>query len=207
MASRQIDRDELLRSERQLRAEGFCWIAGVDEAGRGPLAGPVVAAAVILPQSEMIAGINDSKRLSEKRREALYEEIIQKAVSFSIQSVDEEEIDRINILQATRLAMRRAVEALSPAPLLTLIDAVTLGGIGEERAIIKGDATSYHIAAASVLAKVWRDRYMVALHEQYPEYGFDKHKGYGTKAHMDALREFGPSPIHRKKFIRFLDEQ
>lgn len=180
---------------------GVTALCGIDEAGRGPLAGPVVAAAVILPQSEMIAGINDSKRLSEKRREALYEEIIQKAVSFSIQSVDEEEIDRINILQATRLAMRRAVEALSPAPQLTLIDAVTLGGIGEERAIIKGDATSYHIAAASVLAKVWRDCYMVALHEQYPAYGFDKHKGYGTKAHIEAIRKFGPCPHHRRSFI------
>lgn len=191
-----------------LRAEGFCRICGVDEAGRGPLCGPVVAAAVILPDGYLPEGLNDSKKLTERRREKLYDEIISHAVAYGIAEATVAEIDAHNILEATLLAMRRAIAMLSPAPDFALID----GNIDRDfplptRAVIGGDAQVPAIAAASILAKVTRDRLCVELDAAYPGYGIAKHKGYGTKAHMDALRRLGPTPIHRRQFIRFLDRE
>lgn len=179
------------------------YLCGIDEAGRGPLAGPVVAGAVILPKDCVIYYLNDSKKLSEKRREALYLEIQEKAVAWNVGIVGPETIDEINILQATYEAMRRAVAGLSTEPDLLLNDAVTIPGIETGQVpIIKGDAKSVSIAAASVLAKVTRDRMMAEYDKLFPEYGFAKHKGYGTAAHIAAIREFGPCPIHRRTFIR-----
>lgn len=188
--------------ERQYAGKGF--ICGVDEAGRGPLAGPVVAAAVILPEDETFIYLNDSKKVTEKRREALYEQIVSKAVSYGIGIVSHDIIDEINILQATYRAMRSAVENMDIRPDVCLVDAVTIPDLGdiEQVPIIKGDAKSVSIAAASVLAKVTRDRMMVEMGEKYPQYGFEKHKGYGTKAHIEAIREFGPCPEHRRTFIK-----
>jgi len=189
--------------ERQYAGKGF--ICGVDEAGRGPLAGPVVAAAVILPEDETFIYLNDSKKVTEKRREALYEQIVSKAVSYGIGIVSHDIIDEINILQATYRAMREAVANMTVRSAVCLVDAVTIPGLGEDIEqvpIIKGDAKSVSIAAASVLAKVTRDRMMVEMGERYPQYGFEKHKGYGTKAHMEAIREFGPCPEHRRTFIK-----
>ena len=188
--------------ERQYAGKGL--ICGVDEAGRGPLAGPVVAAAVILPEDETFIYLNDSKKVTEKRREALYEQIVSKAVSYGIGIVSHDIIDEINILQATYRAMRSAVENMDIRPDVCLVDAVTIPDLGdiEQVPIIKGDAKSVSIAAASVLAKVTRDRIMVELGARYPQYGFEKHKGYGTKAHMEAIREFGPCPEHRRTFIK-----
>ncbi len=188
--------------ERQYAGKGF--ICGVDEAGRGPLAGPVVAAAVILPEDETFIYLNDSKKVTEKRREALYEQIVSKAVSYGIGIVSHDIIDEINILQATYRAMRSAVENMDIRPDVCLVDAVTIPDLGdiEQVPIIKGDAKSVSIAAASVLAKVTRDRMMAEMGERYPQYGFEKHKGYGTKAHMEAIREFGPCPEHRRTFIK-----
>ena len=180
---------------------GGGYLAGVDEAGRGPLAGPVFAAAVVLPCDVIIDGINDSKKLSEKKREKLYDEICEKALSYSIASVDEKEIDEINILQATFKAMRNAVAGLSIKPDYVLIDGNKSPGI-ECETVVKGDSKSMSIAAASILAKVSRDRYIVKLSEKYPGYGFEKHKGYGTKAHYDAIEKLGICPIHRKTFLR-----
>ena len=178
-------------------------VGGIDEAGRGPLAGPVVAGAAILPADCEILFLNDSKKLSEKRREELFDEIKAKAVSFGVGIVDPERIDEINILQATYEAMRIAVSKLSPAPEVLLNDAVTIPGIPIRQVpIIKGDAKSVSIAAASILAKVTRDRMMVEYDTIFPQYGFAKHKGYGTAAHIAAIKEFGPCPIHRKTFIR-----
>ena len=179
-------------------------ICGVDEAGRGPLAGPVFAAAVILPEDYEIEGLNDSKKLSEKKRDALFDEIIEHALAYSIQSVDHKTIDEINILEATMLAMKTAVENLSIRP-----DAVYIDGNRVPRNmdiptefVIKGDATSASIAAASILAKVSRDRFMLEMDKKYPEYCFAKHKGYGTKLHYEKIREFGPSEIHRLTFLK-----
>ena len=188
--------------ERQYAGKGF--ICGVDEAGRGPLAGPVVAAAVILPEDETFIYLNDSKKVTEKRREALYEQIVSKAVSYGIGIVSHDIIDEINILQATYRAMRSAVENMDIRPDVCLVDAVTIPDLGdiEQVPIIKGDAKSVSIAAASVLAKVTRDRMMAEMGERYPQYGFEKHRGYGTKAHMEAIREFGPCPEHRRTFIK-----
>ena len=189
--------------ERQYAGKGF--ICGVDEAGRGPLAGPVVAAAVILPDDETFIYLNDSKKVTEKRREALYEQIVSKAVSYGIGIVSHDIIDEINILQATYRAMREAVANMTVRPAVCLVDAVTIPGLGEDIEqvpIIKGDAKSVSIAAASVLAKVTRDRIMVELGAKYPQYGFVKHKGYGTKAHIEAIREFGSCPEHRRTFIK-----
>ena len=178
-------------------------ICGVDEAGRGPLAGPVYAAAVILPRGLVIEGLNDSKKLTEKRREALYDVIVEQAVAYGIGSADEKEIDEINILQATFLAMRRAIAQLSVRPDLALIDGNRDSDFGvPAETVIGGDGKSANIAAASILAKVTRDRVMLDYAKQYPQYGFDVHKGYGTKRHYEALREYGPCPIHRQSFLR-----
>ena len=188
--------------ERKYASCGF--ICGIDEAGRGPLAGPVVAAACILPTACEILYLNDSKKLTEKRREELFVEIQEKAVSFGVGIVSPAVIDEINILQATYEAMRQAVEKLSVRPDVFLNDAVVIPGIDESRQvkIIKGDAKSVSIAAASVMAKVTRDHMMARYGELYPQYGFAKHKGYGTAAHIAALKEFGPCPIHRRSFIK-----
>lgn len=177
------------------------YLAGVDEAGRGPLAGPVFAAAVILPNDVIIEGINDSKKLSEKKREKLYDEICEKAVAYCVSSVDEDVIDDINILQATFLAMRDAVSGLNIKPDYVLVDGNKSPGIDCET-VVKGDSKSMSIAAASILAKVSRDRYIVEMSKQYPNYGFEKHKGYGTKAHYEAIAKYGICPIHRKTFLK-----
>ncbi len=191
--------------EDAVRDEGFSCVCGVDEAGRGPLAGPVCAAAVILPRGCVIDGLNDSKQLSEKRREALYDEIVSRAERYGIAFATVEEIERLNILGATYLAMNRAIEALGAGIDLALIDGNRSEGIAYPcRTVIKGDAKCASIAAASVLAKVTRDRYMLALADRYPGYGFEKHKGYGTKLHYAALRELGPCAEHRAKFLRKL---
>ncbi len=186
---------------RNTNAGLFC---GVDEAGRGPLAGPVYAAAVILPEQPMIEGLNDSKKLSEKKREALFDQICETALAWSVATASVEEIDSLNILQATFLAMQRAVEGLQTAPAFALIDGnrAPSGLHIPCQTVVKGDALSASIAAASVLAKVSRDRYLLELDAQYPQYGFKQHKGYGTKAHYEALTAFGPSPVHRTTFLR-----
>lgn len=198
---------ELLRldamKEFEREYEGFGLVCGIDEAGRGPLAGPVVAGAAILPADCTILYLNDSKKLSEKRREELFLEIQEKAVAWSTGMASPERIDEINILNATYEAMREAIEGLSVQPQVLLNDAVTIPGIALRQVpIIKGDAKSVSIAAASILAKVTRDHMMAEYAKLYPEYGFEKHKGYGTAAHIAALREFGPCPIHRKSFIK-----
>ena len=196
---------ELWKFEHQCYDEGFEIVCGVDEAGRGPLAGPVCAAAVILPRDLEIEGLNDSKKLSDKRRRALFEQITAQAVSYGIAFATEQEIDEINILQATFLAMRRAMERLTVRPSIALIDGNRETDFGlPVRTIVKGDSLSANIAAASILAKVTRDRYMEEMAERYPEYGFAVHKGYGTRAHYDALRQYGPCPIHRRTFLRRL---
>ena len=183
--------------------DGCSLICGVDEAGRGPLAGPVAAGAVILPKDCTILYLNDSKKLSEKRREELFLEIREKAVSYSVGIVGPERIDEINILQATYEAMRQAVSGLGVVPDLLLNDAVTIPDLAIPQVpIIKGDAKSVSIAAASILAKVTRDHRMEEYDRQFPQYGFAKHKGYGTAAHVAAIREFGPCPIHRRSFLK-----
>ncbi len=187
--------------------KGYKLICGIDEAGRGPLCGPVVAAACILPCGVFIEGLNDSKKLTEKKRELLFDKIKEEAIAYSIAQSSVEEIDALNILEATLLAMRRAVENLSPSPDFLLVDGNIYRDFGRDGCfVIKGDSLSPSIAAASILAKVTRDRMCAELDSQYPEYGIIKHKGYGTKIHMDALREFGATPIHRKQFIRFLNK-
>jgi len=178
-------------------------VCGVDEAGRGPLAGPVCAAAVILPRGFMPEGLNDSKKLSEKKREALYPVIIENAIAYGIAFAEVEEIEELNILGATFLAMNRAISMLPEAPGLALIDGNRTKGIQcPAISVVGGDGKCADIAAASILAKVTRDRYMNELAERYPQYGFEKHKGYGTKEHYAAIREFGPSPVHRMSFLK-----
>ena len=187
--------------------EGYKAICGVDEAGRGPLCGPVVAAAVILPLGLEIEGLNDSKKLSEKKREALFDVICEKALAYAIAEASPAEIDEINILNASMLAMRRAVEALKIPADFALIDGNCSRGFNiPTETVVKGDAKSYSIAAASILAKVTRDRGCMELDREYPQYGIAKHKGYPTKDHMDAVREHGPAPIYRKSFLKFLDK-
>ena len=194
---------ELWSLENEIYDGGVSPLCGVDEAGRGPLAGPVCAAAVILPRGAVIEGLNDSKKLSEKRREALYDEIVESAIAFGIAFASVEEIEEKNILEATFLAMNRAIEQLSVVPALALIDGNRSKGIVlPSRCVIGGDGKCADIAAASILAKVTRDRYMLEMAEKYPQYGFERHKGYGTAAHYAAIREFGPSPIHRMSFLR-----
>ena len=192
-----------LTLDREYHAKGIQLLCGVDEAGRGPLAGPVFAAAVILPADKEIPGLNDSKKLSEKRREELFVQIKEQAVAWCVGIVGPERIDEINILQATYEAMREAVAGLAVKPDVLLNDAVTIPGLDILQVpIIKGDAKSLSIAAASILAKVTRDRMMAGYEEMFPGYGFAKHKGYGTAAHIAAIRELGPCPIHRRTFIR-----
>jgi len=192
--------------ELALHEEGYAAVCGVDEAGRGPLCGPVVAAACILPDGLVLEGLNDSKKLTAKKRDRLFDLIRENAIAYCIAEASVEEIDRLNILEADLLAMRRAINGLTVKADFALID----GNVARDfqipaRAVVHGDAISPNIAAASILAKVTRDRQCEELDRLYPQYGIAKHKGYGTKAHIDALREFGPSPIHRKKFIRFLE--
>ena len=189
--------------EKSAYDRGFTAVCGIDEAGRGPLAGPVYAAAVLLPEGLVIEGLNDSKKLSEKKREALFDVICENALAYGIGFADEKEIDEINILQATYLAMRRAYDNMQKKCDYVLVDGNRMPPMpvpGET--IVKGDAKSPSIAAASILAKVSRDRVMLKYAEEYPEYEFEKHKGYGTKAHTEALLQHGPSPIHRKTFLK-----
>lgn len=194
--------------ENMLKEQGYKIVCGVDEAGRGPLAGPVFAAAVILPDDLGDLGINDSKKLSEKKRDALFDVIKEKALAYSIASADEKEIDEINILNATFLAMKRAVGGLSIKPDIALIDGNRKANTGiEEMTLVKGDAKSISIAAASILAKVSRDRYLMELDEKYPEYQFRKHKGYPTALHYEMIKEHGISPVHRLSFLKNLGEK
>ena len=189
--------------ENEALSKGYHIVCGVDEAGRGPLAGPVYAAAVILPKGYVIEGVNDSKKLTEKKREVLFDKIIAECEDYCIATASEQEIDDINILNATFLAMRRAVEGLKVKPDLALIDGNKEPGLDiDQQTIVKGDAKSATIAAASILAKVARDRYMLEMADKYPQYQFEKHKGYGTKLHYEALDEFGPSEIHRMTFLK-----
>ena len=194
----------LKKYENELRKKGFKYICGIDEAGRGPLAGPVVVASVILPENSMIEGINDSKKVSEKKREKLYDMIIEEAISYGVGIIGQDEIDEINILNATKKGLTMSLEELIQKPDIILVDALskinTLGVPYES--IIKGDAKCYSISAASIIAKVTRDRIMREWDKVYPQYGFASHKGYGTSIHIKALKEYGPSPIHRKTFIK-----
>ena len=194
---------DLWEIENEIIASGAAPLCGVDEAGRGPLAGPVCAAAVMLPQGLELEGLNDSKKLTEKKREQLFDLICERAVSYGIAFATVEEIEERNILGATFLAMNRAIAQLAPKPALALIDGNRDSGIEtNSRCIIDGDAKCASIAAASILAKVTRDRYMLRMAETYPMYGFEKHKGYGTKQHYAALREYGPCALHRPSFLK-----
>ncbi len=189
--------------ENEYKARGYNIICGIDEAGRGPLAGPVYAAAVILPPDCVIDGLNDSKKLTEKKRERLFDEIKEKALAYGIASADEKEIDEINILNATFLAMKRAVNSLSVKPDLALIDGNQKPHTGiEEVTVVKGDTKSMSIAAASVLAKVSRDRFMLETAKEYPQYEFERHKGYGTKLHYEKIAQYGVCEIHRRTFLK-----
>lgn len=205
MKEKELNRlNEMKKIENELYDAGLEYICGIDEAGRGPLAGPVVVAAVIMPKDSMIEGVNDSKKVSEKKREALYDIITNEAISYSIGIIDQKEIDRINILNATKEGLTTAIQGLEVKPDRILVDA--LQGIDTcgvpYTSIIKGDAKCYSIAAASIIAKVTRDRIMRQWDELYPMYGFEKHKGYGTKMHIDAIREYGICPLHRHSFIK-----
>jgi ribonuclease HII len=194
--------------ERKHYENGCKYVAGVDEVGRGPLAGPVVCCAVIMPKDHFIEGVDDSKKLSEKKREALYEKIKQEAISYSIIEISQEEIDEINILEAVKKCMTKAVETLSVSPDITLVDGVDTHLKINAEYLTKGDSKSYSIGCASILAKVYRDRLMTEYSKEYPEYGFEKHKGYGTKIHIEKIKEIGPCKLHRKTFIKnFWGEQ
>jgi ribonuclease HII len=186
--------------EKEARNQGFSFVVGIDEVGRGPLAGPIVASAVMLPEDIYLPGLDDSKKLTIKKREALYDQIQQSAISIGIGIVSPEEIDRYNIYEATKKAMLDALQQLKPFPDYLLIDAMELVTPIPQRSLVKGDAKSISIASASVIAKVYRDRIMLNYHKQYPQYHFDKNSGYGTKEHLKALHQFGPTPIHRKTF-------
>ena len=193
---------ELKRQEDELRNRGFNMICGIDEAGRGPLAGPVVVASVIMPADSMIEGVNDSKKVSEKKREKLYDQILEEAISYGVGIVGQDEIDEINILNATKKGLTMSLKELTVKPDLIIVDALThidTMGIPYE-SIIKGDAKCYSISVASIIAKVTRDRIMREWDKVYPEYGFEKHKGYGTSAHIEAIKKYGLCPIHRKSF-------
>ena len=188
--------------ERKHLEDGKKYIAGVDEVGRGPLAGPVVCASVIMPLDDIIEGIDDSKKLSEKKREMLYKVIKEKAVCYSICEISQEEIDQINILNAVKKCMTSAVEGLSVKPDITLVDGVDTNLNLNAEYIVKGDLKSYTIGCASILAKVYRDNLMKEYAKEFPEYGFEKHKGYGTKSHIDKIKEIGPCKLHRRTFIK-----
>jgi ribonuclease HII len=189
--------------EKDLKKKGYRLVAGIDEAGRGPLAGPVVAAAVILPEDFFLAGVDDSKKLSPQRREALYQSIIEKAAAYGVGMVDSSEIDRINILQATYRAVDIALDDLSQKPDCLLLDAITLPGCSfYQQSVVKGDQKCLSIAAASIIAKVTRDRFMEGLHRRYPMYNFLHNKGYGTREHVEAILKYGPCPYHRRTFIQ-----
>lgn len=205
MKEKEIQRLNLLKLEElSLYNDKIQYICGIDEAGRGPLAGPVVVGAVILPKESFIEGINDSKKISEKKREKIYEKIIEEAIAYGVGIVDQRTIDEINILNATKLALKKAIEDLKVRPDIILVDALqNMDTCGiPYKSIIKGDAKNYCIAAASIIAKVTRDRIMQEWDNVYPEYGFIKHKGYGTAAHIKAIKENGPCTIHRKTFIK-----
>ncbi len=194
--------NDLLTFEREFTAKGKQLIAGIDEAGRGPLAGPVVVASVIMPLDNIIDGINDSKKVAEKKRELLYQKIIDTALAYDIEVIDEKTIDEINILNATKMGMQNCIKNLKIKPDLVLIDAVEIKSDVETLSIIKGDAKSYSIAAASILAKVYRDNLMREYDKEFPMYGFAKHKGYGTKMHIDAIKQYGICKIHRRSFVK-----
>ena len=205
MKEKEEARLQLLKEqENQLMKKGFKTICGIDEAGRGPLAGPVVVASVILPADSMIEGVNDSKKISEKKREKIYDQILEEAISYGVAIIGQDEIDEINILNATKKGLTMSLKELTVKPDLILVDALngidTLGIPYDS--IIKGDAKCYSIAAASIIAKVTRDRIMKEWDNVYPQYGFEKHKGYGTAAHMQAIREHGLCPIHRRSFTK-----
>lgn len=195
---------ELKKIEEEIYEQGKEYICGIDEAGRGPLAGPVVVASVIMPKDSMIEGVNDSKKVSEKKREMLYDKIIEEAISYSVGIVDQKEIDRVNILNATKAGLTESIKGLKVKPDIILVDALT--GIDTcgipYMPIIKGDAKCYSIAAASIIAKVTRDRIMRQWHEIYPQYNFIQHKGYGTAAHIAAIKEYGLCPLHRLSFVK-----
>ncbi len=200
----QLRLQELKKIEEDIYSQGTKYICGIDEAGRGPLAGPVVVASVIMPADSMIEGVNDSKKVSEKKREKLYEEIIENAISYSVGIVDQKEIDRVNILNATKAGLTESIRGLKVKPEIILVDALT--GIDTcgipYHSIVKGDAKCYSIAAASIIAKVTRDRIMRQWHEIYPQYNFIQHKGYGTAAHIAAIKEYGLCPLHRLSFVK-----
>ena len=197
-----VDVNELMQYERQLQEQGYKYICGVDEVGRGPLAGPVTCTAVIMPLDDLIRGVNDSKKVSKGKRAKLYDVIIEKAIAVNTVSYDNHKIDEMNILEATKACMRDAIMGLSVAPDIVLVDALKLDIPYKTMGIIKGDALSYSIASASIVAKVTRDRFMESMAEKYPEYGFEKNSGYGTAQHISALKEIGATPIHRKTFIK-----
>lgn len=209
MARTKHDTFTMLEYEKKYLDMGKKYIAGVDEVGRGPLAGPVVVACVIMPlgDEDIIQGVNDSKKVSEKNREILYDKIMQKAISCRVEWADEKVIDEINILEATKSCMQKAIDTMETPPDVVLIDAVKLDCKYPIEPIIKGDAKSYSIACASIVAKVTRDRYMVEMGEKYPQYDFASNKGYGSAKHIEALKSVGPCPLHRKSFIKnFVNE-
>lgn len=205
MKEKELERlTNLKQIEKDLHSKGFKNICGIDEAGRGPLAGPVVIAGVIMPESSMIEGVNDSKKVSEKKREKLYDQILGEAISYSVAVIGQDVIDDVNILNATKMGLTKVVEEQEIKPDLIIVDAlnhIDTKGIPYD-SIIKGDAKCYSIAAASIIAKVTRDRIMRQWDEIYPQYGFSKHKGYGTKMHIEAIKEYGLCPIHRKSFTK-----
>ena len=194
----------LKQYENELRNKGYKYICGIDEAGRGPLAGPVVVASVIMPENSMIEGINDSKKVSEKKREKLYDLILEEAISYGVGIIGQDEIDDINILNATKKGLTVSLKELTQKPDLIIVDALTnIDTLGTPyESIIKGDAKCYSISAASIIAKVTRDRIMREWDKIYPQYGFAQHKGYGTSAHISSIKEYGPCPLHRKTFIK-----
>ena len=202
---KQWNKEEKLQYENALQAQGYRYIAGVDEVGRGPLAGPVVCAAVIMPlnDDELIVGVDDSKKLSEKKRETLAEEIKRKALCYTVVEIDEKTIDEINILEATKLGMKKAIESLEISPDVVLTDGnMTIDIVHKQKSVVHGDALSYSIGAASIVAKVHRDKLMDEYAKEYPAYAFEKNKGYGTAAHIGAIKEYGLCPIHRRTFTK-----
>lgn len=204
MKEQELERlNKMLEIEKSFYEKGYKYICGVDEAGRGPLCGPVLAAAVILPEGKCIEGINDSKKLSEKKREKLYDEIMENAIAVGVGLSDVDVIEDVNILNATKLAMKQAIDNLNVKPDYVLIDGNQMINIDiQGETVVSGDAKSESIAAASIIAKVTRDRLLIEYDKKYPEYGFSKHKGYGTKVHIEAIKEYGLTPIHRESFCK-----